>query len=228
MLNYILDRMVHHNEYSDLLKNNRRWAARNLETDPEYFNELAKPQKPKFLFIGCSDSRVPLTSIIESEPGEVFDHRNIANQVNFTDLNLLAIIEYSIEILNIEHIIILGHYKCGGVMAAIEGLNEEDVVENWVSQISDLYHYHKKELEKIDDKTEMYDKLSEMNVIAQLKNLLRTPIIQRTFRKGKKLAFHGWIFNIYNGLIKDLPLPVKEWKEYDLLPDDYQNVIDSV
>jgi carbonic anhydrase len=214
--------MIRHNEYFDLLKNNRLWASEKLKKDPGYFDELAKPQKPKFLFIGCSDSRVPLTSIIESEPGEVFDHRNIANQVNFTDLNLLAIIEYSIEVLNIEHIIVLGHYKCGGVKAAIEGLNEEDIVENWVSQINDLYHYHKKELEEISDRATMYDRLSEMNVIAQLKNLLRTPIIQRAIRKGKKLAFHGWIFNIYNGLIKDLQLPVDEWKLYDLLPSDYQ------
>ncbi len=213
--------MVRHNEYFDLLKNNRHWAAKKLKTDPQYFEDLSKPQKPKFLFIGCSDSRVPLTSIIVSEPGEIFDHRNIANQVNFTDLNLLAIVEYSIEVLGIEHIIVLGHYKCGGVKAAVEGLNEEDIVENWVSQISDLYHYNKKELEAINDKTKMYDRLAEMNVIAQLKNLLRTPIIQRAFRNGKKLAFHGWIFNIYNGLIEDLPLPVDEWKEYDLLPEYY-------
>jgi carbonic anhydrase len=211
-----------HNDYLDLLRNNKSWASEKLKMDPEYFEELAKPQKPKFLFIGCSDSRVPLTSITESEPGDMFVHRNIANQVNLTDINLLSIIEYAVEILNIEHIIVLGHYKCGGVRAAVDGLNEEDIVENWVSQISDLYHYHKKELEAIPDKALMYDRLSEMNVIAQLKNLLRTPIIQRAFRKNKPLVFHGWVFDIYTGLIKDLPLPVDEWKEYDLLPEDYR------
>jgi carbonic anhydrase len=213
--------MIQHNDYSDLLKNNRIWAAEKLKTDPAYFNELAKPQKPKFLFIGCSDSRIPLDLITESEPGEIFVHRNIANQVNFTDLNLLSIIEYAIEILNIGDIIILGHYKCGGVRAAVEGLETEDIVENWVSQISDIYHYHRKELEALGDKTKIYDRLSEMNVIAQLKNLLRTPIIQRAFRNKKIINFHGWIFDINTGLINDLPLPVQEWKDYDLLPDDY-------
>jgi carbonic anhydrase len=213
--------MIQHNDYLDLLKNNRQWAAEKLKTDPSYFEELAKPQKPKFLFIGCSDSRIPLDSITASEPGELFVHRNIANQINLTDINLLSIIEYAVEILNIEHIIVIGHYKCGGVKAAVEGLNEEDIVENWVSQISDLYHFHKKELESIGDKAKMYDRISEMNVISQLKNLLRTPIIQRAFRNKKKLFFHGWIFDIYTGLIKDLPLPMDEWKEYDLLPEDY-------
>ena len=205
--------MIQHNDYSDLLRNNQKWAAEKLKTDKSYFEELAKPQKPKFLFIGCSDSRIPLESITGSEPGELFVHRNIANQINLTDINLLSIIEYAVEILNIEHIIVLGHYKCGGVKAAVEGLNEEDIVENWVSQISDLYHFHKKKLESIGDKAKMYDRLSEMNVISQLKNLLRTPIIQRAFRNNKKLYFHGWIFDIYTGLINDLQLPHDEWKE---------------
>jgi carbonic anhydrase len=221
MLTKKLNSMIQHNDYLDLLKNNRLWAEEKLKTDPEYFGELSKPQKPKFLFIGCSDSRIPLDLITESEPGELFVHRNIANQVNLTDINLLSIIEYAVEILNIEHIIVLGHYKCGGVKAAVEGLNEEDIVENWVSQISDLYHFHKKELELIGDRAKMYDRLSEMNVIVQLKNLLRTPIIQRAFRNKKKLSFHGWIFDINTGLINDLLLPLDEWKEYDLLPDDY-------
>ena len=212
---------IHHNNYLELLSNNKKWAAEKLKTDPQYFEELSSPQTPKFLFIGCSDSRVPLTSITESEPGDMFVHRNIANQVNLTDLNLLSIIEYAVEILNIEHIIVLGHYKCGGVKAAVEGLNEEDIVENWVSQINDLYHFHKKELEAIPERALMYDRLSEMNVIAQLKNLLRTPIIQRAFRKKKTLVFHGWIFDIYTGLIIDLQLPLAEWKEYELLPEDY-------
>ncbi|HVN57393.1 MAG TPA: carbonic anhydrase [Bacteroidales bacterium] len=210
-----------HNSYYDLLKNNKTWAEEKLRTDPEYFRELSLPQHPRFLVIGCSDSRVPLTSIIESEPGEIFVHRNIANQVNLTDLNLLSIIEYSVEILKIEHIIVLGHYKCGGVKAAVEGLNEEDIVENWVSQISDLYHYHKKELLAAGDTAKMYDLLAEMNVLAQVKNLLRTPIIQRAFRKGITLCFHAWVFDINTGLIKELDLPVEEWKDYDLLPDNY-------
>jgi len=213
--------MIQHNDYDDLLRNNKSWAAEKLNTDPEYFEELSKPQKPKFLFIGCSDSRIPLDTITGSEPGEIFVHRNIANQVNFTDLNLLSIIEYATEILNIEQIIVLGHYKCGGVKAAVEGLDTEDIVENWVSQISDLYHFHRRELEALPDKAEIYDRLTEMNVIAQIKNLLRTPIIQRAFRNKKNLFFHGWVFDIRTGLIKDLELPVREWKEFDLLPEEY-------
>jgi carbonic anhydrase len=213
--------MIQHNDYLDLLKNNKLWAAEKLITNPEYFTELSQPQKPKFLIIGCSDSRIPLDLITESEPGELFVHRNIANQVNLTDINLLSIIEYAVEILKIEHIIVLGHYKCGGVRAAVEGLDAEDIVENWVSQISDLYHYHRKELETLSDKEKIYDRLSEMNVIIQLKNLLRTPIIQRAFRNNRKLFFHGWIFDIYTGLINDLPLPLEEWKTFDLIPEDY-------
>jgi carbonic anhydrase len=213
--------MIQHNDYFDLLKNNILWAAEKLKTDPEYFTELSHPQKPKFLFIGCSDSRIPLDLITGSEPGELFVHRNIANQVNLTDINLLSIIEYAVEILNIEDIIILGHYKCGGVKAAVEGLNEEDIVENWVSQISDLYHSHRKELDAIEDKSKMFDQLTEMNVIVQIKNLLRTPIIQRAFRKNKTIRIHGWVFDIHTGLINDLTLPLDEWKEFDLLPDNY-------
>jgi len=159
--------------------------------------------------------------ITGSEPGELFVHRNIGNQINLTDMNLLSIIEYAVELLNIEHIIVLGHYNCGGVKAAVTGLNEEDIVENWVSQISDLYHYHRKELDAIEDKAFMYNQLSEMNVILQIKNLLRTPIIQRAFRKHKKIWVHGWIFDINTGLINDLTLPLDEWKEFDLLPEDY-------
>jgi carbonic anhydrase len=213
--------MIRHNDYSDLLKNNRIWAAEKLKTDTGYFDELAKPQKPRFLFIGCSDSRIPLDLITKAEPGEIFVHRNIANQVNLTDMNLLSIIEYAVEILNISDIIVLGHYKCGGVKAAVEGLGTEDIVENWVSQISDIYHFHRKELEELGNKSKIYNRLAEMNVIAQLKNLLRTPIIQRAFRNNKKLNFHGWVFDINNGLIKDLPLPLQEWKDYDLLPEDF-------
>jgi len=214
---------MRHNDYSDLIKNNREWATAKLANNPGYFDELSKPQKPKFLFIGCSDSRIPLDLITESEPGELFVHRNIANQVNLTDMNLLSIIEYAIEILKIEHVIVLGHYRCGGVKAAVEGLGAEDIVENWVSQISDLYHFNKTELESIGDKAKMYDRLSEMNVIAQLKNLLRTPIIQRAFRNNRRINFHGWIFDINSGLINELRLPLNEWKDYDLLPRDFIN-----
>jgi len=213
--------MLQQDEYSDLLRKNRQWASEKLMTDPDYFSELSRPQKPKFLIIGCSDSRIPIDLITGSEPGEIFVHRNIANQVNFTDLNLLSIIEYSTELLNISELIVMGHYKCGGVKAAVEGLDTEDIVENWVSQISDLYHYHRKELEELGDKSAMLDRLAEMNVIAQIKNLLRTPIIQRAFRNKKKLNFHGWIFDICTGIIKDLPLPVEEWKDFDLLPSSY-------
>jgi carbonic anhydrase len=213
--------MIQHNDYYDLLKNNILWTAEKLKTDNGYFEELSQSQKPKFLFIGCSDSRIPLDVITGSEPGEIFVHRNIGNQVNLIDMNLLSIIEYAVEILNIEHIIVLGHYNCGGVKAAVTGLNEEDIVENWVSQISDLYHFHRKELDAIEDKTLMYNQLSEMNVILQIKNLLRTPIIQRAFRKKKKLWVHGWMFDINTGLINDMTLPLDEWKEFDLLPEDY-------
>jgi carbonic anhydrase len=213
--------MIQHNDYYDLLKNNILWTADKLKTDSGYFKKLSLAQKPNFLFIGCSDSRIPLDVITGSEPGELFVHRNIANQINLTDMNLLAILEYAVEILNIEHIIVLGHYNCGGVKAAVTGLNEEDIVQNWVSHISDLYHLHRKELDAIEDKALMYNQLSEMNVILQIKNLLRTPIMQRAFRKKKRLCVHGWMFDINTGLINDMTLPLDEWKEFDLLPEDY-------
>ncbi len=212
---------IMHNDYHDLLMNNRAWAREKKDSDAGYFDELSMPQHPRAVIIGCSDSRVPLTSITGSEPGELFVHRNIANQVNLTDMNLLSFLEYAVEVLKIEHVIVLGHYKCGGVRAAVDGLDQEDVVENWISQISDLYHYHRKELSEAGSREKMLDKLSELNVVAQIKNLLRTPIIQRAFRKGKKLYFHGWIFDIHEGLLHELKLPLEEWKEYDLLPQEY-------
>jgi len=213
------------NSYQDLLKNNREWASKQTEKENNFFDEMSKHQDPKFFFIGCSDSRVPLTSLTESEAGEIFVQRNIANQVNLTDFNTLSAIEFAVISLKVEHIIVLGHYKCGGIHVAVDGVEGEELVENWVSSINDLYHFHKKELELIPNEQHRYDKLSELNVIAQLKNLLRTPIMQRSFRNDHYVAIHGWIFDIYTGLLKELELPFEVWIEQELLPADYEEVV---
>jgi carbonic anhydrase len=207
--------------YNQIIEDNKKWASEKLSADPLFFHTLAKDQKPNFLFISCSDSRVPVTSLTKVEAGEVFVHRNIANQVVITDLNLLSVLEYSVEILKVHHVIVFGHYKCGGIKAAVDGI-DQGLVENWVSPIRNLYQENKKELESYNSEQEMLDRLSEINVIEQVKNIVKTPCMQRAFKQDIYPLLHGWIFDIYTGLIKDLKLPLETWKKMNLIPEDYK------
>jgi len=212
-----------YNSYEDLLKNNQEWVENKLSKDKNYFEELSKPQKPPFLFIGCSDSRKPLNTITQTEPGEIFVHRNIANQISLTDMNFLSILEYAILDLKVEHIIVCGHYNCGGVEAVYKGA--DGLVENWIMPIKDLALINKDELEKIDDMQQRIDRLAEINVVAQVKNLCKTSIIHKAFKKQEYPQIHGWIFDIYCGKIKALELPLKEWKDKGIIPNCYYSQI---
>ena len=185
-----------------LLKNNREWAARILDEDPDFFNRLAEQQAPEYLWIGCSDSRVPANEIINLPPGEVFVHRNIANVVVHTDLNCLSVIQFAVDVLKVKHIIVTGHYGCGGVKAALEDA-EHGLIDNWLRHIKDVGRFHRDRLEGLDPAQKL-DRLCELNVMEQVKNVCHTTIVKEAWRRGAELSVHGWIYDIHNGILKDL------------------------
>lgn len=213
--------MSNSGNYEQLLANNRNWVDAQLAEDPEYFHRLSKGQHPPFLYIGCSDSRLPIDLFTGAEPGRIFIHRNVANQVFLNDMNLLSVLEYSVKVLKVEHVIVCGHYGCGGVMAAYQGTTM-NIVENWTMNIRDIAMEHKKELDAIDDLGLRLNRLSELNVIRQVRQLCKTSILHDAFSSGTYPKLHGWVLDISSGLINELPLPVEEWKEYGLLPAEYQ------
>ncbi|MBI3441507.1 MAG: carbonate dehydratase [Proteobacteria bacterium] len=194
-------------EIEKLFDNNRRWSQRLLETDPHFFSRLSSLQSPKFLWIGCSDSRVPANQILGLAPGEVFVHRNVANLVVNTDMNCLSVIQYAVEILKIEHIIVCGHYRCGGVQAAC-GCDQLGLIDNWLRDIKNTYNQNRVELEKIGDKTLRADRLCELNVLSQVRNVCHTAIVQNAWAQGRKLAVHGLIYSLNDGLLQDLAVQV--------------------
>jgi len=206
-----------HKSYNELIQNNRKWVQKRLKLDKNYFTELSKGQNPPFLFIGCCDSRMPLTNFTETEPGELFIHRNIANQVSVTDMNVLSVLEFAVEDLQVKHIIIGGHYRCGGITAAYHG-TADGLVGNWVMPIREIYLEHKKEIDRIKDEQKRIDRLSEISVIEQVKNICKSSVMVKAIRRKKIPELHGWILDIYTGHIKELKLPVKEWKRVGLLP----------
>jgi len=204
----------------NLIANNANWIRDKKENDPQYFEKLAIGQAPKYLMIGCSDSRVPLSSMFNAEPGEIFIHRNVANQVGMTDMNLQTVLEYSVEHLHVGHIAIVGHYRCGGVAAAVDAI-DEGLLENWVAPIKDLYLQNRDTLDLENHKQASLDKLSRINVLEQAKNVFRTPIMQRAFERGKYPRVYGLIFDIYTGKIEELDLPIDEWKVAGIIPSFY-------
>ncbi len=208
---------MHYHEYDDLIKNNRLWVDEKLAENPTYFKSLAQGQRPPFLFIGCSDSRMPLNSFTQTEPGELFIHRNVANQVSLTDMNLLAVLEYAVEALEVQHIVVCGHYYCGGVEAAYKG-TATGVVENWVNPIRELYLLNRDEIDSLPSERERLNKLSELNVVAQVKNICTTSVMHRAFKTGKFPEVHGWVLDIERGYIKDLEMPFKAWKDLGIMP----------
>jgi carbonic anhydrase len=188
--------------YQKLLAGNRRYAQKRLEEDPDYFKKLSLGQKPDYLWIGCSDSRVPANEITSTGSGEVFVHRNVANLVVHTDTNLLSVLEYSVKYLGVKHIIVCGHYGCGGVKAAMTN-TFHGFVDNWLRNIKDVYFQNMEELDAIKDETERSDRLTELNVIEQVRNLAKTTIVQQAWSE-RALHLHGWVYGLHNGLIKDL------------------------
>lgn len=187
----------------ELFDRNKNWATKISDTDPEFFAKLSKQQNPEYLWIGCADSRVPATEIVDLMPGEVFVHRNIANVVVHTDLNCLSVIQYAVEVLNVKHIIVCGHYSCGGIRAAVEK-NEHGLIDNWLRHIKDIYRFHQAELEGIEHMEERVHRLCELNVIEQVFNVCHTTIVQNAWKENRKLAVHGWIYSLSDGLLKDL------------------------
>ena len=181
---------------------NSKWAAAIKEKNPDFFKNLAAQQNPEYLWIGCSDSRVPANQIINLPPGQVFVHRNIANVVVHSDLNCLSVIHFAVEVLKVQHIIVCGHYGCGGVMAAMDD-KEHGLIDNWLRHIRDVDRFNAKKLEGMD-KHERLDALCELNVKEQVTNVCNTPIVQKAWNEGQSLHVHGWIYNIENGLLKDL------------------------
>lgn len=188
-------------QYEKLLLENKAWAAEMLEEDPEYFNRLAFNQTPDYLWIGCSDSRVPANKITNTEPGEIFVHRNVANMVEHTDLNLLTVLEYAVNHLKVKHVIVCGHYGCGGVKAATSK-KDLGIINKWLKNIKDVYRLNKDELNNITDEESRLDRLVELNVQEQVINLARTSTIQKTWKHERRPDLHGWVFGLNNGLIK--------------------------
>ncbi len=181
---------------------NLAWATSIKEKDPEFFTRLSKQQDPEYLWIGCSDSRVPANQITNLQPGEVFVHRNIANVVVHTDLNCLSVIQFAVEILKVKHIIVCGHYGCGGIKAALEN-QEHGLIDNWLRHIKDVIRFHADKFDGLEQH-EKLDLLCELNVKEQVKNICNTTIVQNAWKQGKELSVHGWIYGIDNGILKDL------------------------
>ncbi|ATL49841.1 carbonic anhydrase [Chitinophaga caeni] len=187
-------------DFEQLLKNNKLWAGDRVQQDPEYFKRLSLLQSPKFLWIGCSDSRVPANEITNTEPGEIFVHRNIANMVVHTDLNLLTVMAYAVDHLKVEHVLVVGHYGCGGVKAAMTN-QDFGILNRWLNNIKDVYRFHRNELDAIKDEEAKTDRLVELNVKEQVMNLAKTEIIQTAWKKENRPHLHGWVYGLKDGLI---------------------------
>lgn len=194
--------------YERLLLENKAWAAEKLSDDPEYFERLAHLQTPEFLWIGCSDSRVPANEITGTQPGEIFVHRNVANLVINTDVNLLSVLDYAINHLKVKHVIVCGHYGCGGIKAATTKIDFKPVLNMWLRNIKDVYRLHRDELDAIKDEEPRCDRLVELNVREQVTNLAKTSIIQRAWKNEQRPDLHGWVYGLKDGIIN----PVFEMK----------------
>ena len=186
-----------------LLENNKAWAAERVERDPTFFTRLEKQQAPEFLWIGCSDSRVPANEIVGLDPGELFVHRNVANVVVHTDLNCLSVLQFAVDVLKVKHVIVRGHYGCGGIRAAMER-DSHGLIDNWLRHVQDVARQHDATLGAMADVDARVDKLCELNVIEQVQNVARTTIVQDAWRKGHGVQLHGWIYGLRDGLISDL------------------------
>lgn len=189
--------------YNSLLQGNKDWVRGRLEQDPEYFVRLSRGQHPQFLWIGCSDSRVPANEITNTEPGDIFVHRNIANMVVHSDMNMLSVLDYAVNILKVKHVIVCGHYGCGGIKAAMDNV-QYGLVDNWLRFIKDVYRTHNAELDSIKDEEKRFDRFAELNVIEQVLDLTKTSIVQNAWANHQDLTLHGWIYSLKTGLINDL------------------------
>jgi len=199
-------------DYKKLLLNNKAWASARLEVDENYFDDLSKGQSPLFLWIGCADSRVPAEEITHADPGEIFVHRNVANMVVHTDMNLLSVLQYAVEVLKIKHIIICGHYNCGGVKAAMTN-KDFGLINKWLRNIKEVYEKHYDELHAIENEQSRFNAMVELNVKEQIQNLAKTSIVQKAWENSQLPHLHGWVFDIHKGEIKEVVnISAGEWK----------------
>ena len=197
-----------------MLDGNKEWSKAKLATEPEFFNNLTKGQTPHYLWIGCSDSRVPANEITNTKSGEIFVHRNVANLVVHTDLNLLTVLNYAVDVLHVEHIIVCGHYGCGGVVAAMNNEDYGGVINKWLRNIKEVYALYAGELNAIQDKNDRANRLVELNVMEQVKNLAKTSVVQKAWEK-RALAIHGWVYGFNNGIITDLNCMINELNDLE-------------
>src|SRR5688572_21095087 len=204
--------------YEQLLLQNKAWVAQRNIDDPEFFNRLANTQTPPLLWIGCSDSRVPANEIIGAKPGEVFVHRNIANMVVHSDMNMLSVLDYAVNVLKVKHVIVCGHYGCGGVKAAMGNMSV-GIIDNWIRHIKDEYRLHDKYLNSIEDETERFNAFVEINAKEQVYNLAKTSIVHAAWKNGQDLMLHGWVYGLNSGFVTDLNVTIASNDELD---DVYQ------
>jgi carbonic anhydrase len=194
-----------------LIASNKEWAEKINQENPDFFANLSKQQNPEYLWIGCSDSRVPANQIVGLMPGEVFVHRNVANQVIHSDLNCLSAVQFAVEVLEVKHIIVTGHYGCGGVHAAYDN-SRHGLVDNWLSHVKDVHYKHMEELSKLDADAAR-DRLCELNVMEQVRNLARTTVVRDAWQKGQELTLHGFVYGLHNGLINDLGIDIASFDD---------------
>lgn len=204
-----------------LIDKNRDWAKSCCDHDPQFFERLVHQQAPDYLWIGCADSRVPANQIVDLPPGEVFVHRNIANVVVHTDLNCLSVVQYAVDVLEVEHIIVCGHYGCGGVKAALEDA-DHGLIDNWLSHIRDVARFHFTELEALNDEDKV-TRLCELNVMEQVRNVCNTTIVKDAWKRGAKLSVHGWIYRLEDGILNDLNTCISSLEEFS----DYKNSLEE-
>lgn len=199
-----------------LFDKNAEWASSMVEEDPKFFENLSKQQKPEILWIGCADSRVPANQVIGMQPGSVFVHRNVANVVPHTDLNVLSVMQYAVEVLQVKHVIVCGHYGCGGVQAAMAG-RQHGLIDNWLRHIKDVYYWNREEIDGIQDDAARIDRMCELNVKAQVANVVSTTIVQNAWKRGQSLDVHGWIYGLHDGRLKDLGLCISNSEQVETI-----------
>ncbi|ATC26424.1 carbonic anhydrase [Caulobacter vibrioides] len=198
----------------DLKAKNAAWSKSKTAVDPDFFTRLAKQQSPEYLWIGCSDSRVPANEIVGLDPGELFVHRNVANLAPPQDANYLSVLQFAVDVLKVKHIMVVGHYGCGGVAAAIDG-KRRGLVDHWLHPIREVYAEHRPELEAIPEKREMIDRLTELNVARQVRNVAADVFVQDAWGRGQSLAVHGWVYSLTNGLVNDLNVGIASLEDYE-------------
>lgn len=200
--------------YKKILDNNKKWVEEQLAIDKDFFKDLSKGQNPPLLWIGCSDSRVPANEIIGAKAGEVFVHRNIANMVVHSDMNMLSVLDYAVNVLKVKHVLVCGHYGCGGIKAAM-GNDSIGIIDNWIRHIKDVYRHHRKELDSIDNEVERFNRFVEVNVKEQVYDLAKTSIVQSAWKNGQELSLHGWVYGLNSGYVTDLEVNISSNNDLD-------------